>query len=345
MMLTYLLVCFLCINYSLGSSQVPTYFDSYSSVNVQRPKHHGLQFQSYLIDPKAIDKEKTLLPADEEPFEDGSDITEETNDTTTTEMTTTDMPMTTTLSYEERKNISGKLVDKHTDDEGSGYEENTEMINIEEEQEINRALLFESFRTKSHENLEDLDGNEHVKTTTEMYVEVIIPENIDLNKKLETDNNMETTMILTETTTILTEATTESVTETDKEVTTKKRCNNTQEIDTKETDEPEYVFPEIDDSRNEISKGMQPNYELTEEFEVDNDKDNRVYVSNANPQFVDFFYYLYNPSGYYQRVMTYNDPDKKQTLSQNSQYESKESIRESSLTNKPRLLIFPRLRE
>lgn len=334
------IVCALCVNCILGYPQSPSYSYGYSSVKVQKPVNKDLQFQSYLIDPQSQDKEKNLIPADEVPFEDESttvknETTTETSTGSTTELfveTTTELFLeTTTESFVET------TTKEYTEEEGSGFKStetdknNTNM----EEQHIKTVLNFQSYKLQNLEASKDANS----PTTTDMYFEIIDPD-IDINKKSiskegTTENNMETT---TSTNEILT-----TTIQNDRELTTKKPCNNT-DPDIREIDEPEYVFPEMDNSRdNEIEKEIQTNHELAEEFEVENKDIIGVNVNNVNPQFVDFIYYIYNPSGYFQRVTTYN-ADNSETLSQSSQYKSDnaEPIRELAYAFRPDLLIFQR---
>lgn len=328
-MIRLLVVSLACVTCILGYPNSPKYSNSYSSVHIQKPTNRDLQFQSYLIDPRAIDKEKNLIPSDEEPFED------DTNTTTTELEITTTTETTTVISEEERKNSTNENL-QEKEEEGSGFnEDETAKINAAEEMEIKKVLEFESSKTNNTKEKFQIDEeNTDSPTTTEMYVEVIYPHNIDVNKKsipAESTNDIETT-------TVSNLSTEEFTTENKIEMTTETLSNSTEPSE-KEIEEREPL-----DTNNEIDKEAQPNYELAEEFEVKNVNNNGM-VNNFNPPYLDFFYYIYNPSGYFRRLTTY-DEDNSQTLSESSQYrfENVEPIRELSYTSGPKLLVLQRLR-
>lgn len=372
----FLAISLVCLSTVWGFPQAPAYSDSYAKVRVQKPNEQQLQSQSYLIDPKVNKNEKTLLPAGEEPFE---NFSTEADATTTTEsiegqemttlmghdavlrnmngtsmdsgfsVQTTHTMMTspeTMTQSEERKNLTkpilGLVSKKEEYEPGSG---DGDAMNEEEERMVKKVLDFESKKTDSHE--EFLETTE-ATTTTEVYVEILYPDNINDSKKsvpseeqeklmnlLEATSTTEMDNATTTTSPVYEEATT---TEDTKELTTRPSCG------TKDPpNEPRDAYPQNRNGIDEVGKRMQPNYELAEEVDVENVNVNSV--NGVNPQFVDLIYYVYNPNGYYQRVSTFDTEDS-ETLSQSSQYrfDNVEPIKELPYTFNPNFLVFQRLK-
>lgn len=298
-------ICLLIICSTWGLPQKPVYSSSYSSINIQKPQHGELRIQRYLIEPQTKEKEN-LEPSDEELFEDA-----------TTELISTS---TTEEYYSTKTSIEAGS--------GDGTDENKHNIWIdvdptEETEEANNSIP----KIMHSNNFSDdaLTRKANKQNSTEIFIEIIDQMKVNQNNvsssEIETTTTMETNSTTTETSTTNEASTTIEISTTNEtstrielstttetstiielstttatsptiETSTTTETNTTPENTSKEeTDKRE---PDDETTQNEIETKDEPEYELAEEFEVNNNRKPNLNRNGPYPPFFDFLYYIYN---------------------------------------------------